>query len=114
MQHRQSSHFLRVDLRDVCKTLGQDITGHLVAVLVSELGSLTTRSHDRSSCVCDGTSHNTTDRRRKSMDVRDGRGVDKLVGDLLLRDDYCTVLAADANGGDVCCGDGLECIFCGA
>lgn len=86
-----------VDLGDVCEALGQNITGHLVTVLVSELGSFTTRSHDRSSCICDGTGHDTADGWRESVDVGDGRGVDELVGDLLLRDDYCAVLATDAD-----------------
>ena len=35
---------LSVDLADVRYPLCQDITGHLVAVLVAELGSLTPRS----------------------------------------------------------------------
>ena len=106
-----TTHPLCVDLGDVCETLGQDVAGHLVAKLVPELGGLSSRPHDRGAGVCDGARHDAADRGRQLVDVRDGRGVDELVGHLLLRDDDGAVLAAHSHRRDVGCRDGLEGIF---
>lgn len=74
-----STHSLGVDLGDVCQPLGQNITRHLVAVLVSELSSLSSGSVYRGSCVCNGASHDTTNGWREFVDVRDRGRVDELV-----------------------------------
>lgn len=74
-----STYSLRVDLADVGETLGQGIGGHLVAVLVSELGSFTLCSLRKGSSVGDGSSNNAANARGYLKDVRDGSRVDQLV-----------------------------------
>jgi hypothetical protein len=129
----EHAHPLRIHLRDVRQTLGQDVAGHLVSKLVPELSRLSSRPVHRRSCIRYRASHDAADRWRELVDVGDGGGVDQLVlypaqtrlsrqststmtlltyRYFLLGQDYCAVLAPDADGCDVRCGDCLEGILC--
>ena len=86
-----------VHLVDVGKPLGENITGHLVAKLVSEFRGLTTGTGDKGTGVGDGTSHDTSDIWGEVEDVGDGCRVDELV--------LCVGLALSLGGciiGSIC------------
>ena len=55
---------LGVDLADVGQSLGQDVAGHLVSILIPELGSLSLGALRKSSSIGDRTGHNATNRGR--------------------------------------------------
>lgn len=52
---------LSVDLGDIGQSLGKNVARHLVAVLVSELGSLALCALGKGSGVGDGACHDTAD-----------------------------------------------------
>lgn len=126
------SYALSVDLGDVGEPLCQDVTWHLIAILVSELGSFTLGTLSECPCIGDGARHNAANGRGDLEDVRHGGRVDQFVlargsalierrccrwvqatyGDLLLRQDDGAILAPDTYRHDVCGGDSLEGIFC--
>src|SRR3569833_2107105 len=74
-----SSYSLGVDLADIGQSLGQGIARHLVTILVSELGRVALRPLSESSGIGYGPRHDATDRGRDLEDVRDRRGINKLV-----------------------------------
>lgn len=71
MMNSSGTHSLGVNLSNVCQSLGQDIARHLVAVLVSELGRLSSCPVHRGSCVGDRASHDAADRGGQLVDVGD-------------------------------------------
>lgn len=75
----ETTHPLGVHLADVGKSLRQDIGGHLISILVSELGGLALGSLRKSSGIGDGSGDDAADGGRDLEDVGDGRRVDELV-----------------------------------
>lgn len=58
---RAPPYALSVDLGDIGQSLGKNVAWHLVAVLVSELGSLALSALREGSGVGDGACHDTAD-----------------------------------------------------
>jgi len=73
------TYSLCIDLVDVGQSLCQDVAWHLVPVLVSELGRLTSRTSDGCTSISYGSGHDAADRRREFVDIGDGGGIDELV-----------------------------------
>jgi hypothetical protein len=76
---RKGTYSLGVDLADICNSLGQSITRHLVSKFISEFSCFTNSSLYRSPGICDRPSHNTADRGRQLENVRDRRWINELV-----------------------------------
>lgn len=70
---------LGVNLANVGQAFCQDVTGHLVAKLVLEFGSLALGALSEGASVRDGPCHDTADGRRDLKNVGDGRRVDQFV-----------------------------------
>jgi hypothetical protein len=72
----RNAYSLGIDLADIGQPLGKNIAGHLIPILVLELGCLPLRPLSERSGVRYGARHDTANRRRELEDVRHRRRVD--------------------------------------
>lgn len=68
-ERERLTYSLCVDLVDIRQSLGQNVTGHLISELVSELSCLSAGSIHGGTSICYGASHDTTDGGRDLEDM---------------------------------------------
>lgn len=76
---KKKTHSLCVNLIDIGQSLRKDVAGHLIAVLVPELGCLPASTIHRGSGIRYRACHDAADGGRDLEDMSDGRRIDEFV-----------------------------------